>query len=226
MADDTLHHPPARPAGVFPGLAAFGRHGRATGPAGVVVQERVGPRLAHVASRRGREASLGEAVRATFGIDPPKVGRRHAGAQLVLTGIGSGQWLAEVAPREPAPGAPAIETVLRPALGASAAIVDQSHARIILRLTGPRVRDLLATGLPIDLHPRAFGPGDAAQSIIAHIGVVIWQLDDEPTYELAVPRSLIGSLWNWLAAGAARHGLEVGVPIPPIGAVEKAETPQ
>jgi methylglutamate dehydrogenase subunit D len=30
----------------------------------------------------------------------------------------------------------------------------------VLRITSPRVRDALAKGVAIDLHPRAFRPGD------------------------------------------------------------------
>ena len=44
-------------------------------------------------------------------------------------------------------------------LAAHAAIVDQSHGRTILRVTGPKVRDALAKGVPVDLHPRAFTDG-------------------------------------------------------------------
>ena len=39
---------------------------------------------------------------------------------------------------------------------------DQSDSRLVLRLSGPRVRDVLAKGVPVDLHPKAFKPGDVA----------------------------------------------------------------
>ena len=44
---------------------------------------------------------------------------------------------------------------------------------------------------------------------IAHIGVQLWQLDDAPTYELAVPRSMAKSFWTWFSASAAEFGLAV-----------------
>lgn len=47
-----------------------------------------------------------------------------------------------------------------------ASIFDQSGGRTVLRLSGPRARDVLAKGLPIDLHSRAFGPGSAATRTI------------------------------------------------------------
>ena len=68
---------------------------------------------------------------------------------------------------------------------------------------------MLAKGIAIDLHPRAFKPGDVALTIAAHIGVQLWQVDEAPTYEIAVPRSLAKSLWAWLSASAAEFGYEV-----------------
>jgi heterotetrameric sarcosine oxidase gamma subunit len=79
----------------------------------------------------------------------------------------------------------------------------------VLRIGGPRARAALAKGCPLDLHPRAFGPGDTAVTAIAHVGVQLWQLDDAPTYELAVPRSMAKSFWTWLSASAAEFGLAV-----------------
>ena len=61
----------------------------------------------------------------------------------------------------------------------------------------------------IDLHPRVFRPGDVALTAIAHIGVQLWQLDDGPTYELAVFRSMAMSFWSWFEGAAAEYGYEI-----------------
>jgi len=100
-----------------------------------------------------------------------------------------------------------MEARLAPLVGL-ASLVDQSHGRTLLVLTGPRVRDALAKGVPIDLHPRAFRPGDAASTLIAHIPVHLWQVDDRPSYEFAIARSLAQSFWQWLTAAAAEWGLQ------------------
>ncbi len=94
-------------------------------------------------------------------------------------------------------------------LGSLASISDQSDSRMVLRLSGARVRDALAKALPIDLHPRAFGPGRAAVTQAAHIGVVIWQRDAAPSFDLAVARSYAGSLVEWLIGASAEYGLDV-----------------
>ena len=86
---------------------------------------------------------------------------------------------------------------------------DQSDGRALMRLSGSRVRDLLAKGCPIDLHPRAFKGGDVALTTISHIGVHLWQVDDAPTYDLALMRSMAESFWSWLDASAAEFGYSV-----------------
>jgi sarcosine oxidase subunit gamma len=78
----------------------------------------------------------------------------------------------------------------------------------VLRLSGRNIRDALAKGCLIDLHPRAFRPGDVALTSIAHISVQLWVVD-EATFELAVPRSMAMSFWSWLRASAAPYGVEV-----------------
>jgi sarcosine oxidase subunit gamma len=100
-------------------------------------------------------------------------------------------------------------TKLRARIGPFAAVVDQSDARLVLRLSGPRVRDVLAKGVPVDLHPKAFKPGDVASTLVAYVGVQIDMLDDAPTYQLMAPRSMAGTLWSWLAASAAEFGYDV-----------------
>ena len=65
------------------------------------------------------------------------------------------------------------------------------------------MRDVLAKGVPIDLHPKVFKPGDVAVTLIAYIGVQIDMLDDT-TYQLTAPRSMAGKLLV-LALGIRRR---------------------
>ena len=77
-------------------------------------------------------------------------------------------------------------------------MIAQTDGLAVLRISGPRVRDTFAKGLPIDLDPRAFAVGDVASSILAHIGVTIWRVG-ETAYDVAVPRSFARDFWHWLA---------------------------
>ena len=186
------------------GVVKPGRIGRATASPGVTVRELRGAGLATVTARNGRRAALLDAAGSAFGAELPAMPRRIKGRDIAFVWSGPDQWLAYA---HPAPAA-GMEALLATAFAGLASVVDQSHGRTLLRVTGPHVRDALAKGVPIDLHPRAFKPGDAAATLVSHIPVHLWQIDDRPTYEFAVARSLAQSFWHWLAASSAQYGLE------------------
>jgi sarcosine oxidase subunit gamma len=77
-----------------------------------------------------------------------------------------------------------------------------------LRFSGPAARDLLSRGAFIDFHPSAFGPGSTAVTAIAHIGIILWQLDDTPAFEVALFRSYAASFWRWVEMTCAAAGVE------------------
>jgi sarcosine oxidase subunit gamma len=82
---------------------------------------------------------------------------------------------------------------LQQALADLGAVVDQSHGRCGLRLSGSRARQVMAKNTAIDLHPRAFTPGRCAMTSVAHMNASIVQVDDAPTYDLFVIRSMARS---------------------------------
>ncbi len=99
-----------------------------------------------------------------------------------------------------------MEQRLRATFGNLASVCDQSDGRTVIRVGGERARDVLAKGVPIDLHPRAFRVGDAAVTSVAHISVQFWQVDETPTYEFIVSRSFAVGFWEWLTDSAAEFG--------------------
>jgi sarcosine oxidase subunit gamma len=192
------------------GIASPGRYGRTEASPGVIAAELATPGLALVTARSGRGAALIAAAAAAFGLAPSTTPRRVENGGLAFIWSGPERWLAH-RHSEPPGG---MEALLAP-LAAHAAVVDQSHARTLLRVSGPRVRDVLAKGVPVDLHPSVFRPGDTAMTAVAHIAVQLWQADEAPTYVLSVARSLAGSFWHWLELSSAEYGLEF-VPASPI----------
>jgi len=86
-----------------------------------------------------------------------------------------------------------------------ASIVDVSANRTTIELAGPRARELLEAGCPIDLHPRAFGPGRCAQTVLAGANVIVWQTTAEPRYRLLVRPSFTAYVAAWLLDAAAGH---------------------
>ena len=187
------------------GIAQPGRHGRQTGTAGLVIEVRADLGLATVVAKRHKLEGLKTAVSTTYGVALPAGPRRAGSGVFAFAGIGPDQWLASADGAE----ASGFASRLRGRIGLFAAVTDQSDARLLLRLSGPRVREVLAKGVPIDLHPKAFKPGDVANTVVAHIGVQIDMLDAAPVYQLTAPRSTAGSFWSWLTSSAAEFGYEV-----------------
>jgi sarcosine oxidase subunit gamma len=152
--------------------------------------------LASFASAKGKREALVAAIKDKYGLTLPSTPLRVEGRGIAVLWSGPDQWIA-VAERT---NGRDLERELKPLLAGVASVVDQTDARAILRISGPRSRAVLAKGVPIDLHPRAFGPGAVAITHASHIGVTLWQLDAAPTYELAVFRSYAQSLADWLDA--------------------------
>jgi sarcosine oxidase subunit gamma len=96
------------------------------------------------------------------------------------------------------------EAAVRQALGGRfGTAVDVSANRAVLELAGPAAREVLATCCGLDLHPRVFGPGQCAQTLLAKAQVVLQQVDDRPAYRLFVRPSFGAYVVAWLGEGIA-----------------------
>lgn len=188
----------------FMDVAAASGSGR-----GVIVVDRDGLGLATVTVRRGQLEALAQRIRERYGIELPRGNIRKEAHRRAFAGLSPETWLATSEK-----GGNEFSASLRDEIGALASISDQSDGYAVLRLTGTAVRDTLAKLIPIDVHPRAFKPGDVASTIASHIGITLWRLDDAadatPMFEVAVFRSLAGSFWHALAQSAAEFGLVIG----------------
>ncbi|GIH98614.1 2Fe-2S iron-sulfur cluster-binding protein [Planobispora takensis] len=167
-----------RPERAVSPLAAFaGRFAAAAGTPGVTIRE--------IPFLRMREIR-GEA---------PKEGLR----------LGPGWWLAVEDPQTGAGGtahigmsAPGTGTEdARPDGSPGEDGVDVSAQRTVVELAGPRVRDVLMTGCPIDLHPAVFGVGAHTQTLLARAQVVLHRAGPE-VYRVFVRSSFAGYLAEWL----------------------------
>ncbi len=159
--------------------------------------------MASFAAVRGKDGAMREAVRQAYGVDLPKGCGRVEGNGITFVWAGPDQWLA-IAEGD---GTRDLESELKAKLEGIASVVDQSDGRVIVRISGTSAREVLAKGVPVDLHPRVFGPGSVAITHASHIGVILWQLDDAPTYELAMFRSYADSFAHWLFEAAAEFAV-------------------
>jgi len=89
--------------------------------------------------------------------------------------------------------------------GQHAAVTNVSDALCALQASGPAVRQVLAKGCALDLHPRVFTPGCCAQTHLAHAGVVLVAIDDD-CFLIICRTSFASYMLDWLADAALEFG--------------------
>ena len=124
---------------------------------------------------------------------PLKPGACNADEHTQVAWNGPNSWLIiasdEAAKRKPGQ----LLKSLKKAVDKLGAVVDQSHGRCCIRLSGKHARRVMAKNTSIDLHPISFGPGQCALTAVAHMSALVIQVDDAPSYDLFVARSLARS---------------------------------
>ncbi len=194
--------PTARRLGPLAGLALPERH-EVEGDVGITLEVPGPVSIVGVEARRGKSVTLSRRVKKAYG-EMPKP-NRGAGETVRLLHVAPDTLLCLAEDR--AEGA--LHAELRELLGDAAAVVDQSHGRTLIRLGGPKARELLAFGTGIDLAPEVFGPGACAATMLGHVAVTLHLRSTAPTFDLIVARAFAESLWDWLKGRAGRFGYEV-----------------
>jgi heterotetrameric sarcosine oxidase gamma subunit len=179
------------------------------GPPGLWIEPRAGDGLALVQARRGQGPALIARILEDCGLAPADGPRCAFGPGAVFVGTAPGAWLAV---REA--GGFAWAEGLAARLAGLASVADQSGGYGLLRLGGPAAADVLAKGVFLDLHPKAFPQGAAAATVLAHVNVLLWRRPDG--FELAIPRSSAGHVAHGLTASAVGLGVEVRQPAAPL----------
>lgn len=135
-------------------------------------------------------------------IEPTALAAELAKIGLAKSSIrkaGFRQWF--VAGDEPL--SPAGLDALAAALAGKAFVMDQSHGRVRIGISGGSSRVLLSKGTAVDLDPAVFAEGSSAMTMMGHISVQIARTGDD-SFELTVLRSFAESLWDELNHGGER----------------------
>jgi len=175
--------------------------GSRDGKAGITITELAGLSLALITTRRAMRDACIDKLRTSYELAAPSTAKIVKGNRLSLSWAGPESWLAI------AEDWPNLEPDLMAALGNAASVVDLSDAHVILRIKGATAAALLAKGLSIDLHPRVFKPGNTAITLLKHIVIQLWQVDESPNFDLRVPRATIHDVVHWLRSAGREFGL-------------------
>ncbi|WP_233159707.1 sarcosine oxidase subunit gamma [Pseudonocardia sp. MH-G8] len=164
------------------------------------------PFVAMADLRLAAEGPAAGAVAAHLGVALPSTpGTWVQGDTTTVIWLGPDEWLVT----SPFTTPEQLDAGLRAAVGHHGAVIDVSAQRTTLSLRGEHVRDVLATGCSLDLHPRVFPAGSAAQTTLGQAGVVLLALDDSGFhYQLLVRSSFACYLATWLLDAAVEYGPE------------------
>lgn len=156
--------------------------------------------LVQLAARRGQEGELAAAL----GMTLPGPGASASANGRTAIWLQPGLWV--VAAERGSEGA--LAATLAEAAGNLGAVIDQTHGRSTIRIEGARVRDMLAKGCRLDLHPKVFPVGRTATTQIAHIGCLLHHAGPD-TFELTMFATFAQSFWEWATGAAAEFGYVV-----------------
>lgn len=176
-----------------------------TGARGVTLTE--WPFITMVNLRVDPASEAADRIGKTLGAPLPRqCGHTTASGPHTVVWLGPDEWLVLSQADETA-----VAAELREALGGGpGSVVDVSANRTTLELSGPAARQVLEKGCPLDLHPRAFGPGQAVSTTVGPVAVLLWQVDGVPTYRLFPRSSFADYLARWLIDAMSEYrGLEV-----------------
>jgi sarcosine oxidase subunit gamma len=170
----------------------------------VVLAERRPLSILHVCAFAATIDDASKRFSAALGLSIPEPNRFVGDAAKSIRAIGDGIWQAVGAP----PLLPAAQ-VLRTALAGAATVVDLSHARTALQVSGRDAARTLAKHCGIDLHHRAFPAGSATSTRFGQLGITLARLDDLPTFEILVFRGYAEFVFEALIEAGAEFGLKV-----------------
>ncbi len=191
-------------------LAHMGLVGRAaaanTSQAGVVMSE-----LAHrtIVNIRGNAAdpAFAAAVKTATGVDlPAKANTVANNGDRQILWLGPNEWWVTAKDGE---AAGLVEALRSAFAGQHATACDVSESRAIITLKGPKAREVLMRGISLDLHPKAFGTGQCAQTGLSRCNVLLHQVGEGPRFEIYVLKSFSDYLWRWLEQIAADFDLGI-----------------
>ena len=164
---------------------------------GLNLTERRGLAMFQIVAFSGWAVAVRDAVEAAFGVSPPQEPNTSSGFPSgTILWLGPDRWLITTDR-----SSQHAEWLARVAASGAAA-TDLSHARSVIRLAGRSAGLVLEKGCGVDFHPKIFVPGSCAQTVMAHVSVLIHAIDDTPSYDLHVPRSYAQHMWEWLQDAA------------------------
>jgi sarcosine oxidase subunit gamma len=146
----------------------------------------------HFVKLRGNPSLLASRFVAATGCAWPLIPNTASGSACAILWLSPCEWLIVNGTRFIGPLQKACEGYLQH-------VSDVTDGRVVFRLSGTASRELLARGCSLDFHPRVFGPGQCAQTLLAQIPVLVHQRSNEPAFFIYADVSFGAYLTGWFA---------------------------
>ena len=180
----------------------------AGGGASVKLGEVRGFSLVQVAAFPNTWCALAPVVEKILGAMPGKAGQSSVICNRVLFRTGAEQfWVVSEANEDLTD---TLQSALRADIGA---VTSLSHSRTRIFIEGPGARQVLSTGIAIDLNPSLFPVGAVALTGAHHTPVVLHRVGAR-RYELYVLRTFAVWIWDWhhgCSASVWLHAMTVAI---------------
>jgi sarcosine oxidase subunit gamma len=151
---------------------------------------------------RGAHAEVGAALGVPL---PEKSCTFTSGDGIDVLWMGPDEYLILATPALSRESAGSLEAVVRAAIGdAPGAVCDVSAQRTAVTLGGSAVRDVLAHGCSIDLHPAASPPGTCVQTLLARTGIVLLVRESDE-FTVLVRQSFADYFAAWLTDASSEY---------------------
>ena len=86
--------------------------------------------------------------------------------------------------------------------------LDVSDRWTAINVSGKKAIDVLSKGTTIDLDNSVFGSGACAQTTLWTVNVIIYQIDEKPTFDIFVDSTMAKFLWQWLEHSSKEYVYE------------------
>jgi sarcosine oxidase, subunit gamma len=150
------------------------------------------------------DAAFLAAVEQALGLQPPLAACTTVTlGDLRVVWTGPDEWLVVAPQGQNAALAARLRTALA---GQHCAVTDVSSGFFQVDLVGPRVRDTLAQGCPMDLHPRAFPAHHAVGTHFYKVGLTLWLTGENDRFQMLVRRSFIDHFWQLIDHASVESG--------------------
>ena len=105
------------------------------------------------------------------------------------------EWLIVVSPSIDTEEVKSLQNEIR---DTHALAIDVSDRWTTISVSGNKAIDVLSKGASIDLDNTVFGVGACAQTTLWTVNVIMYRIDEKPTFDLFVDSTLAIFLWQWL----------------------------